>query len=350
MKQKIAFVSIIVNTVLAIIKIISGIITNSTSVLAEGAHSFIDVVSSGVGYLAIRIAQKPEDEKHPYGHYKFEVLAGFFITIILLTTGIFIIIEAYHKILEPSLIKIPILALITMFFSAVVNEVMSRLKLYFGKKENSIVLLADGVHNRTDVFSSLVIFIGLIFSRYWIYLDSLLAILVGFYIIVESFSIGKEAIDSLLDSSAGEEIEERIKNILHNKNIQLGSLKTQKKGSIITANLEIILPNNLTVEEATKVSNNLREELMKEINNLKYIAIQIKSHDLENNFYQPFWGHGFGWQRKGRFKKELENAQGRGPEGYCVCPQCGYKVEHQRGVPCPDLICPNCKIPLIRGD
>ncbi|MGC8651436.1 MAG: cation diffusion facilitator family transporter, partial [Minisyncoccia bacterium] len=117
MKQKIAFVSIIANAVLAIVKIISGIITHSTSVLAEGAHSFIDVVSSGVGYLGIRIAQKTEDEKHPYGHYKFEVLAGFFITVILFVTGILIVIEAYHRILEPSLIKIPTLALMTMFFS-----------------------------------------------------------------------------------------------------------------------------------------------------------------------------------------------------------------------------------------
>ncbi len=116
MKEKIAFISIITNALLAIVKIISGIITNSTSVLAEGTHSFIDVISSGVGYLAIRIAQKPEDEKHPYGHYKFEVLVGFFINLVLLTTGIFIIIKAYHKILAPSLIKIPTLALITMFF------------------------------------------------------------------------------------------------------------------------------------------------------------------------------------------------------------------------------------------
>ncbi len=110
------------------------------------------------------------------------------------------------------------------------------------------------------------------------------------------------------------------------------------------------MPNNLTVEEAAKASNNLREELMKEINNLKYVAIQIKSHDLENNFYQPYFGRGFGWQRKGRFKDKIKEAQGKGPEGYCVCLKCGYKVEHQRGVPCPNLLCPYCKIPLKRSE
>jgi len=348
MKEKIALISILANVILAGGKIVVGFISHSVAILAEGVHSLTDVFSSAIGYVGIKISKKPADQRHPYGHYKFEVLAGFLITLILFGTGAGIIYGAYQKFLTPSLIRMPVLAFSVMIFSALVNEIMSRLKIHFGKKENSIALLSDGFHSRIDVFSSLAVFGGLILTKYWIFSDPLLAILIGIYIIRESFSLGKEAVDSLLDVSAGSEIEEKIKEIGKSQNIKIDNLKTQKKGSVITANLEINLPSNLKVEEATKISESLRENLMKEIENLSYVAIQIKSHEMETGFYRPAFGRGFGWQRRGRFRGKVEEAGGRGPGGFCVCPKCGYRVEHQPGIPCSTLTCPNCKIPLRR--
>jgi len=348
MKEKIAIIAILANIILAIGKIVVGVIANSAAVLAEGIHSFMDVFSSAISYIGIKISKKPSDKKHPYGHYKFEVFSGLLITLILLGTGAWIIYEAYQKFLDPSSIKIPVLAFGVMIFSAVVNEIMARLKIHFGKKENSISLLSDGVHSRIDVYVSLAVFIGLFLTKYWIYADSFLALLIGIYIIKESFSLGREAIDSLLDVSAGEEIEKKIKSIIKTKNIEISSLKTQKKGSALTANLEIKLSSNLSVEEATKISNNLREKLINEIESLQYVVIQIKSHEVETGFYKPVFGKEFGWQKRGRFKDEIEEAAGKGPSGYCVCSKCGYKISHQRGIPCSDLECPKCHIKLIR--
>jgi len=348
MKEKIAIIAILANIILAVGKIVVGIIANSAAVLAEGIHSFMDVFSSAISYIGIKISKKPSDKKHPYGHYKFEVFSGLLITLILLGTGAWIVYEAYQKFLDPSSIKIPVLAFGVMIFSAVVNEIMARLKIHFGKKENSISLLSDGVHSRIDVYVSLAIFIGLFLTKYWIYADSLLALLIGIYIIKESFSLGREAVDSLLDVSAGEEIEEKIKSIVKGKNIEISSLKTQKKGSAVTANLEIKLSSDLSVEEATKISNNLREKLINEIESLQYVVIQIKSHEVETGFYKPVFGKGFGWQRQGRFKGEVEEAVGKGPSGYCICSKCGYKIAHQRGTPCSDLECPKCHIKLMR--
>jgi hypothetical protein len=165
----------------------------------------------------------------------------------------------------------------------------------------------------------------------------------------------------LLDVSAPPEIEEKIREIAKSQGIEISDLKTQKKGSVFTANLEINLPKNLDVDTATKISESLRKRLMEEIKNLVYVAIQIKSHEVETGFYRPTFGlgRGFGWQRRGRltpldskpltgFKEEIREGKGRGPVGFCVCPRCGYRVEHQRGVPCSTLICPNCKVPLKR--
>ncbi len=348
MKEKVAIISILANVILAGGKIIVGVFSGSAAILAEGIHSFMDIFSSAVGYIGIRISKKPSDRKHPYGHYKFEVLAGTIITIILLVTGVGIIYEAYQGFLDPEKVKIGYLAFGIMIFSAATNEVMARLKIHYGKKENSISLLSDGFHSRVDVYTSLAVFAGLFLTKYWIYTDSLLAFLIGAYIIKKSFSLGKEAVDSLLDVSAGEEIEEKIKTIAKTQNIEISSLKTQKKGSAITANLEIKLPSNLRVEEATKISNSLREKLIKAIENLQYVAIQVTSHEVETGFYKPTFGRGFGWQRKGRFRGEVEEARGGGPGGYCVCQKCGYKILHERGVPCSTLECPDCKINLVR--
>jgi cation diffusion facilitator family transporter len=352
MKEKIAVISILSNIVLAGGKITAGFISNSSSVLAEGIHSLMDVFSSLISFFGIKISKKPADKKHPYGHFKFEVLAGFLITLILLSTGIWIIYEAYQKFLNPSLIKIQILTFSVMIFSAIINEIMARLKIHFGKKENSVALISDGFHSRIDVFASLAVFLSLILNKYWIFTDSIFAFLIGLYIIKESFSIGKETIDSLLDVSATPEIEEKIKEIAKSQRIEISDLKTQKKGSVFTANLEINLPQDLKVEEATKISESLRENLMKEIKNLIYVAIQIKSHEVETGFYRPTFGgfgfgQGFGWRRRGSFEGKIE-AQGKGLGGYCVCTHCGYKISHQRGVPCSTLICPNCKIHLKR--
>lgn len=348
MKEKVAVISILANIILAGGKIIVGFLSYSTAVLAEGVHSFMDIFSSAIGYIGIRISKKPEDQKHPYGHYKFEVLAGFFITLILLGTGAGIIYEAYQKFLNPSFIKIPILAFSVMIFSAVLNEIMARIKIHYGKKENSIGLLSDGFHSKIDVYSSLAVFAGLFLTKYWVYADSLLAFLIGVYIIRKSFLLGKEAIDSLLDVSAGEEIEKKIKTIAKEQNIEISSLKTQKKGSAITANLEIKLPSNLKVEEATKISDSLREKLIKAIESLQYVAIQIASHEVETRFYKPEFGRGFGWQRKGRFRGEVEEAIGEGPGGYCICSECDYKILHERGTPCSNLRCPKCHLNLKR--
>ena len=348
MKERVAIISIFANMVLAGGKLIAGYLAGSGAVFAEGLHSGMDIFSSAISYIGIKIAKKPVDEKHPYGHYKFEVLAGLLITVILFLTGVFIAFEALGEFGNPSPIKMGYFTLGVMLVSALINEVMARLKIYYGKKENSISLLSDGVHSRVDVYTSLAVFAGLFLSGFWIYADAVLAFGVGLYIIKESFSIGKEAVGSLLDVSAGTETEEMIKAVAKAQNIEIVDLKTQKKGSIVTANLELKLLNSLNVEEAAKISDSLRGELMEKIENLQYVAIQISSHELETGFFKPEYGRSFGWQRKGKFKEKIAEASAKGPEGFCVCSQCGYKIAHKKGIPCADLKCPTCGIDLIR--
>jgi cation diffusion facilitator family transporter len=356
MKEKIAGLAIFANFLLAIGKLIVGFLVGATSIFAEGIHSGMDILSSGIGFIGIKLSKKPVDKEHPYGHYKFEVLSGLVITIILFLTGTFLVYDSFREFQNPSPIDIGYLALGIMIISAIVNEVMARLKIHYGKKENSISLLSDGIHSRIDVYTSLAVLIGLLIVKLFgfIYADSLLAFLIGLYIIKESFSLGKKATDSLLDVSAGEEIEKNIKSIIEQENIKVLDIKTQKKGSAVTANLEIELPNKINVEEATKISNAIKDSLIKNITPLEYVAIQIKSHDVTDSYFKPkdfvskITGRGFGWQRKGKFKGEIPEAKGRGPEGDCICPKCGYQIKHERGTPCSTIKCPKCNKNLAR--
>jgi len=345
MKEKIAIFSILANVVLAIIKILMGYFSASAAVLAEGFHSLSDIISSTIGYFGIKVSQKKADKKHPYGHYKFEVLSAVIITLILLATGIGILYDAYKNYLNPTQIKVNYLLVGVMVLSTIINFVTSKIKIYYGKKENSLTLLSDGTHDKADVLVSLTVLLGLFLYKYFIHIDSILAAIIGVYIIKESFSLGKEASESLFDVSADEEIENKIKLIVQDEQIDLNSLKTQKKGSVITANLEIKLSNSLKVADATLISEKLRDKLIKEINNLVYVTIQIKSHDAQTTFFKPNFGRSLSWKRIGKNNKV---DGGKGPGGICTCPKCGYEAEHLIGVPCSEIECPICKIKLQR--
>ena len=100
-------------------------------------------------------------KEHPYGHYKFEVLAGLIITIVLLGAGVSAIYEAYRGFIKPKELEFSAIAFAVMITSAVVNEVMARVKISCGKKENSISLISDGTHSRVDVYASLGVIGGL---------------------------------------------------------------------------------------------------------------------------------------------------------------------------------------------
>ncbi len=129
MKERVAIISILANIILAVGKLTAGFLAGSGAIFAEGLHSGMDILSSAISFAGIKIAGKPVDKKHPYGHYKFEVLAGLIITIILFLTGGFILWESISEFKNPSPVSIGYLALGVMLASAIINEIMARLKI-----------------------------------------------------------------------------------------------------------------------------------------------------------------------------------------------------------------------------
>jgi len=315
-KLLIATLGVIANMILTIGKITIGVISKSTAVLADGINSGTDIIASVIGFIGVKFSEKPADKKHPYGHGKSEVISGFIITLIIFISGLFIIYDAIKFFFIREDVTINILAFFIIGFSALINAIMSHVKVHYGKKYDSYSLISDGIHSRIDLLVSLVIFIGLFFINRYYYIDSILALLVGVYILKESINLGRKATDSLIGISAGDDIEYKIMRISKNKNIEIEKLKTQKFGSNIFAELKIILPSKLSVEEASIKTKLLEQELIKKITNLEYVSIQIESHDVNTSFFKPEIGKGFGWQRRGKFKRKIPEAKAMGPSGF----------------------------------
>ena len=190
MKKSAAELSIISNVVLTILKIIAGIITGSLSILSEAIHSMSDFLASIITYFSVIKSSKPADNDHPYGHGKYEDMAGFIEGFLIISAAFFIIYKAFKKIIFglPAETENHI-GIIVMAVAVVANFIISSILIKVSKKSGSVSLYADGEHLRTDVYSSLGVLIGLVLIKITGHsvLDPLIAILVAVFILRTGF-------------------------------------------------------------------------------------------------------------------------------------------------------------------
>lgn len=290
MNQKsVSILAVAVNIILTTGKIIVGLIFNLTALVAEGIHSGLDIVSSLVAYFGIKSAQKPVDKEHPYGYYRAESLAGFVVVILLAGSAIWILFEGISQFIHPEEPIFSIWAIALMAGSAVVNEIMARLKFKIGQKYSSAALIADGEHSRADVVASLGVLAGIILIKFWTGADAAVAILVGLYILWEAWYLGRKMTDSLLDV-ADLDVEQKIRNIAKSQSIEVSEIKSRKMGPVTLAEIEIKLNPKLKILEANRLTNSLQDKLLSQIVNLKSINIAVSSHEFERGALKTFGG------------------------------------------------------------
>jgi len=302
--QSVSIISTFATLGLGISKLIFGFLTGSMALVADGIHSSLDVFSSFVTFLGLKTARKPVDEKHPYGHWKAENLAGLLVAVLLGISGIWILYEAVERIFKKELVHLTTGAIVVVVISILVTEILARLKFYYGGKFKSLALVADAEHSRADVLSSVGVLIGLFLIPFFNFIDVCIAFLIGFYIIFEAFKIGKEITDSLLDVK-DPEVEERIKKICLSHKIEISSLRTRKIGAFTLAEIKIKLPPGLKVEEVQKITDILEERLLTNIPELKQIVISIEAYQMAKTIILPRFGKKIG---------ELEGFKQIGPK------------------------------------
>lgn len=279
----VSLISVLTNIVLSVSQITTGLVFSSAALVADGIHSGVDIFSSFITYLGTKIATKEKDERHPYGYYKSENLAGLVVTLLLFISGIVILYEAYRVFVgEAPMIQVKPTAIIVAVFAVLITEGLARFKFYFGEKNRSLALIADAEHSQADALSSVGVLLGLFFSKYFPLADGFITAGIGIYILYEAYGLGKEITDSLLDV-ANKKLEEKIKKIARAKEIEISDLKTRQIGSYNSAELKIKLPPKLKVEEIEKIINDFEKRLKNNIAELQYTTITIESYGMEKS-------------------------------------------------------------------
>jgi len=291
--QSISIISTFVNLGLGISKLAFGFLTGSVALIADGIHSGLDIFSSFITYLGLRAARKPVDEKHPYGHWKAESLAGFLVALLLGVSGIGIMYEAAMRFFGEQIVSLSMGAIAVVIFSILITEILARLKFHYGNKYRSLALVADAEHSRADVLCSIGVLVGLVLVRYFSLADAIIALFIGAYILYEALRIGREITDSLLDV-ANKDVEERIRKICFSHKVEISQLRTRKIGAINFAELKIKLPPKLKVEDVQKIIDSLEQRLLANIPEVKQIVISIEAYQVAKSTVLPRLGKKIG--------------------------------------------------------
>lgn len=284
---KVMSVSIITNTFLSLIKIIIGFICKSSALLADGVHSFSDLLTDFFAIIGNIMSKKPADEKHPYGHGKIEYLTSIGISMVIIILGLTIINNSMHSKVVMSSLIVSIVSLITITLKYLLSEYIIRK----GKKLENNILIASGKESRADVISSLVVFISAIlsvFSKYievFKYSDKIAGIIVGILIIRTGFLILKENISIILGEQEikGETLNKIRKIILNNKDIKtIDELIILKFGHCYKVSMEVSMNPDLTLLECHTIVDKLEKKLKKEVEKIEYITVHVNPyHKLE---------------------------------------------------------------------
>ena len=210
-KRSAALSSVIAAVGLTTFKLIVGVLTNSLGILAEAAHSGLDLVAAAMTYFAVRVSDKPADKEHPFGHGKIENLSALFETLLLLATSAWIIYEAIQRLFFLNVkVEASVWSFIVMGTSIIIDFTRSRILYKAARKYKSQALEADALHFSTDIWSSSVVIVGLIglsIARYvpgldWMHkADSIAALVVAIIVIYISGELGYRTISALLDTA-----------------------------------------------------------------------------------------------------------------------------------------------------
>jgi cation diffusion facilitator family transporter len=273
LKENTARLSVISNTGLVLMKFIVGTSIGSVSIISEAIHSSMDLIAALIAFFSVRKSAEPPDAQHEFGHGKFEDISGLIEALLIFIAAFLIIWEAGQKLLgESSELLNPDLLLwgiAVMGISALVNWYVSNRLFKVGKQSESIALESDAWHLRTDVYTSLGVFIGLIFIRLTgiTIIDPLIAIGVAIVIMKAAYDLTRRSLSDLIDQSIPPADEKRIQEIIcDHASIYAGfhDLKTRRSGPEIFIEFHLVLPGDISVLQSHDLADHLESDLKTE--------------------------------------------------------------------------------------
>jgi cation diffusion facilitator family transporter len=279
--KRTSWISIIGNALLALIKIVFGLVAGSLAVVADGIDSFEDVIASLITLIAATVMSRPPNIKYPYGYGKAETIATRLLAIIIFFAGIELAIIAVRKIISSSPPEISLrLAIVVTIISIIGKIFMSIYHFRTGRRINSQMLIANAKNMQNDVIISLSVLTGLIFTYIFKMpvIDSIAALIVSVWILKVAIKIFLETNRELMDGTKDFEIYERIfKAIDSVKGVQNPHrVRVRKIGYKLKVGVDIEVDGNLSLKEAHEISHKVDQSIRNEIDNLFDVSIHVE--------------------------------------------------------------------------
>lgn len=266
------------NLGLTLLKGWAGIVSNSSAMVADAVHSASDIFASLFVYISLKIAQKPPDKEHPYGHGRAEIISTLVVMGMLAAAGVEIIRTAIATIRHGDLNAPGNAAVYAAILSVLVNELMFQFTYRAGVKTNSPSTIANAMDNRSDAFSSIAALIGIIGAKLkYPVLDPVAGIVVALFIFKMCYGIAMDAVAQIMDESAGEQKIQEVTTFALTVNgvKNVHDVRVRRSGAAFLVDLNIVVHPKITVEMAHDIAESVREIIRMHMDKVSQVRVHI---------------------------------------------------------------------------
>lgn len=263
---RIAIGSIIIGLVVLALKLLAWWLTGSVALLSDALESTVNVATAFAALIAIRVAARPADAGHPYGHHKAEFFSAVLEGVMIIVAALLIMREAYAAFQHPPVIEAPFTGIAINAAAGVLNAVWCWVLITRGRRHKSPALVADGKHLLSDVISSGGVLLGVVLAvtTGWAILDPLLAGLVGLNILWSGWKVTASSLSGLMDEAVPESTLETIRTIISDKGtgaLEAHDLRTRHAGAVTFIDFHLVVDGQTTVEDAHEICDRIEQSL-----------------------------------------------------------------------------------------
>jgi len=281
------FVGIISSILLAAVKLIAGITGNSYALIADAIESFSDVITSLIVLAGLKIATKPADQDHPYGHGKAEPLVAIVVAIALMVAATIIVIQSIHEIITPHHAPAPF-TLLVLVLVVVVKETLFRFVFRIGESIESTVVKTDAWHHRSDAITSSFAFVGisvaLIGGKGYEMADDWAALCASGIIIYNAFKLGSIGLKEVMDTAPSRDILEKVKRLATSVEgvLSLDKCFVRKMGLDFFVDLHVIVDGKISVYKGHEIAHNVKDKIKSEFPRVTDVLVHIEPDENLN--------------------------------------------------------------------
>lgn len=279
--NRVSVVSIIVNIALSVFKLLVGILAHSSALISDAVHSASDVISTIAVIFGVNISARASDKGHQYGHERMESLFSIILAILLFATGIGIGFSGIKAIIggNYSELKVPgFMAIVAALVSIAVKEWMYHYTIHAAKKINSTALKADAWHHRSDAFSSIGSFVGVLGARIGFPIcDPIASVIICVFIVKAAWDVFYEAVNELVDRAADDETCTKLRQLILAQEGVMGidDMKTRLFGSKMYVDVEIGADGEQALKKAHDIAQNVHDSIEKEFPEVKHCMVHV---------------------------------------------------------------------------